>query len=179
MILGDLIQWEGKLWLVRKVDHSLATAFLEGQARNTAILGTEADSEKVCQVLCNPLRDWPCLTLPPRTGTFLGLSAARRGVMSPLAYLEHWVKMGEFQMGGGVLLNPALGLIYGDRLIAEYSHPRTHRRQAFAVDIPRHFRPIEKKIEGLEAAAAKQIPKVQPKPEGPPTLYDHLRDDDD
>jgi hypothetical protein len=149
MELGDVIDWNGKHWLVRKIEPATATAFLESAEHELDILGVE----ETCPILCNPLRDWPSLILPPRPGRILSV---QRGLTS-IPWLHGWVKMEEFQMGGRLYLSPDLQLRLGHRLTIE----RNDRRN-FSVDIPRDFYSVRVK--------QARVPKVAKQAATPPPV---------
>jgi hypothetical protein len=69
--------------------------------------------------------------------------------------------MGEHTNGGGVVfLNPTLRIAYPERLLG------LSMKASVSIEIPKNFLPVVQKT-----------PPITPK--GPPTLYDHLMDDDD
>lgn len=160
MDLGDLIQWQSKLWLVYKVDSDTATAFIESQNHEREILGLEVD----CPVICNPVHDWPSVTLLPRKGHLVQVQKADSRII-PLAWLQDWVKLDDFQMGGALFLNPELRLEYGDRLII--SQNIYGYETQFPVAIPRNFRSFSQK----------QVERKETEPEGNLNLFDYLRTD--
>jgi len=135
---GDLIQWRGQLWLVRKVDRELVTAVVESADRRTEVLPSDADQTGACEVWCSPPREWPSAALPFCSLTRLGHVWRAR---TELTRLQDWVKLDDFQIGGALYLNPELRLGYGDRLTVVYLGSRD-RRTARSVEIPRHFSPL-------------------------------------
>jgi hypothetical protein len=85
-----------------------------------------------------------------------------------LGHLKDWVRMGVFQIGGALYLNPALGLGFRDRLIVTYQDGGTA-----SVDIPRDFQPLKVKT-------ARLTPQPAPKPKTPPvSLFGRLLADGD
>lgn len=164
MQVGDLITYQGILWLVRKMDDNLATAFLESSAGSTVTVGYEIEHT----VECNPLVSWPYAQLPSKR---LGrLKSVHKGYQT-LVPLVDWVKIDDFQIGGLIYLNPALNLGFGDRLIVCYVNRPDSREVRASVDIPRMFKPMAAKLQ------AKKTAIVEPTPE--PTVYSRLMDDDD
>jgi len=136
--LGVLLEWEQKLWLVYKIDSETATAFVESQDHEREILGFDTD----CTVLCNPILDWPSVTLLPRIGHVIQVRKAD-AKSTLLVWLKDWVKIDNFQMGGALFLNPELRLGYGDRLVLD--HDVYGYKTQFPVDLPRDFLSFEQK----------------------------------
>jgi len=160
---GDLIQRQSKLWLVHKIDPATDTAFIESQDREKQILGVEAD----CPIPCNPLRDWPAITTPPRKGRLLEVHRPSSGGVVILKWLLDWAKIDEFQIGGTLYLNPELRLGFGDQLILRYQV--FTREVNFPIKVPRDFQPMSQK----------RIVRERPPPERTSAnLYDHLLEDE-
>lgn len=138
MEAGDLIQWRGQVWLVRKVDRELATAVVE-TARNMEVIASDADSTGVCQVWCTPPRQWPSVSLPlrPRPSRLVQVLQTGRA----LERFTEWVRLDAFQNGGALYLNPILNLHYGDRLTAIFAEP-SGSFVALPLQIPRNFSPL-------------------------------------
>ena len=159
MIVGDLLDWHDKRWLVRKIDPQTQTAYLESQDLETAYCFAE---EKI-RVICNPVLEWPVVTIPHKLqGRLLKVERASFPQNVPLVRFVDWVKMDELQIGGSLFLSPALKLGYRDRLVAVYEKGR------LPIEIPRLYSPVAAKLPAPVAA-----------PHGPPTLFDHLLDDDE
>ncbi len=167
---GDLLEWRGARWLVRRIDGQTRTAFLVSATGDDEVLGAD-EGPPTCQVICNPAKTWPFVTLPSRKTRLIGVS--RLGIQDhsslrrdhrevPLTRLTDWVKADDLQQGGALFLNPALRLVYRDRLIALYEDRR------LPIEIPRDFRPV-----------AQKIPIRKAQSERPKSLYDHVMDDDD
>jgi hypothetical protein len=157
---GDIIQFRAQLWLVRKIDQDTQTAFIfSQQGAETGVLGTEDD----CTVICNPTKSWPFASIPAKfRGPLVSLArpSFRKGD-TQLKHLIDWAIMGEHTNGGGVVfLNPTLRIAYPERLLG------LSMKASVSIEIPKNFLPVVQKT-----------PPITPK--GPPTLYDHLMDDDD
>jgi len=167
---GDLLRWQSKVWLVRKIDPATQTAFVESQDHEQQILGTESD----CPIVCNPTLDWPAVTLPSRKGTLDALLMPTPSGPVPLRWLLDWVKIDEFQMGGSLYLNPVFSLRYGDRLVLRLSRPGRTRLVEFPIDIPRDFQPLNDKQKVIKAREDAKAAKAATKP----NLYDHLMGDE-
>lgn len=169
MDIGDLLEGNGSVWLVRKVDPDLKTGFLESPDGQLQVLGFEELETAGFKRWCNPTLDWPAAPLPQRRGRITTVQRASVRNPDPLGRLRDWVKLDDFQMGGVLYLNPALGLVYRDRLIVTYSVGGSKPDVRLPVEIPRDF--VSRK-----AKVARQPPPAKPK--GPPTLFDHLLDDE-
>lgn len=164
MNIGDLIEWDGKLWVVRKIDTSVATAFLESSTGETAVVGS---AFKGAIAVGSPPMDWPAAQLVTKR---LGRLVEVRSPSRTLAKLAEWLKVDEFQIGGALYLNPSLNLGYRDRLIAVYRLP-DGRTQTFPIEIPRNFVAAKVKEE-RRAAASVPPPREQ-------TLFEKLLEDDE
>lgn len=172
MEVGDLIQWQDKIWLVRKIDEAVATSFLEDSEGNRAVLDQDGDNTGLCQVLCNPVRDWPSAPLPFTRRTRLIDVYRGRG---RLLKLQDWMKLDEFQIGGSLLLNPALALGFGDRLVAVYAFFGSDRITSYPITIPRNFASLNTKTQAqhLQQVSAPPVPVV------PPNMFDLITGEDD
>jgi hypothetical protein len=142
---GDLVRWKDQVWLVRKVEHGLATAIVESADRSTAVLPSDADKTGECLVWQRPALDWPSAPLPFRGTRLVGV----RRVQTDLVRLVDWVKLDDFQIGGALYLNPMLDLQYGERLIVIYCGLRAREVQ-LPVEIPRNFLPLPRKQAALQ-----------------------------
>ena len=154
MEVGDLVRKDGRLCLVALAGPQ--SVLLVSQDDDQLHL----DADTKVEVVCNPLKEWPYLTLPVRKGV---LKSIRFGTQE-LEKWHHWVKMDAWQMGGSLYLNPSLNLGYRDRLTLVGRNDR-----AFHVDVPRNFVPIGQQL------ATKRPEIIPPKD---PNLFDHLMDDD-
>lgn len=167
MNIGDLIEWDGKAWVVRKIDTALATAFLESSTGDTAVVSTDF---KGAGSLGSPPQDWPAAQLPSkRLGRLVSVSTPTR----VLGKLTEWLKLDEFQIGGCLYLNPSLNLGYRDRLVAAYRNP-TGKLVSVPIEIPRNFVSATVKEEQARKAA---LPL--PSPPREPTIYDRILEDSD
>jgi len=167
MDVGDLLEGQGKFWLVRKVEPALRTAFVEDQA--THVQQLSFDTLEGFTRLCNPTLDWPTATLPQvRHGRLVTVIRADLADPQLLARFKDWVRMDEFQIGGALYLNPELRLGFRDRLLVTYQDGT-----CASVDIPRDFHPLKEKAARLTPTAP-----VAPKPP-PVSLLDRLLDEGD
>jgi hypothetical protein len=173
MDVGDLVRWQDKLWIVRKIDEAVATSFLESEDGATDVMDQDGDIAGLCQVVCNPVRDWPSAPLPSkRSARLTGVSFSGR----PLVRFRDWVKLDEFQIGGVLLLNPELRFGYRDRLTVTYEMSGSGRTSGFPVEIPRNFASLGIKQRRHERQQALNAPPPPPKP---PTVFDLLREEKD
>lgn len=167
MDVGDLLERHGKFWVVRKVEPALRTAFVEDQ--DTLMHHVDQDSMSNLTRLCNPTLDWPTATLPQvRHGRLVTVIRADLADPQLLIRFKDWVRSDEFQIGGALYLNPALGLGFRDRLIATYADG-----VCVSVDIPKNF-------QSLKAKAARLTPPAPVAPKPPPvSLLDRLLEEGD
>ena len=168
MHIGDLLEGHGAIWLVRKVDSSLKTGFLESPDGKLQVVGFEEIETSGFKHLCNAAQDWPSASLPQRRGRIVSVQRASARNSAPLGRFRDWVKLDDFQIGGSIYLNPELRLVYRDRLIVAYSAGGSKPDVRLPVEIPRDF-------VSLKAKAARQ---PAPVPKGPSTLFDHLLEDE-
>lgn len=172
MDVGDFFHWQGRTWLVRRVDEGSVTAYAEDADGVSLVADLHQESNPDIRVICNPLRDWPSVMLPVKSRARLA------GVLNgstPLVRFQDWVKIDEFQMGGLLFLNPALNLGFRDRLVAVYSLAGNSRTLRVPVDLPRDFSSLEQKMVRFNA----QPPPPPPQPPARPTIYDAVLSDDD
>ena len=166
MDVGDLLEWEGEFWVVRKVEPDLRTVMVEDQ--DAACQWLDFDALTKFTRLCNPARDWPAVTLPSgRHGRLWAVMRADLADPHLLARFRDWFRFDEFQMGGALYLNPALGLGFRDRLTVTYADG-----VCASVDIPRVFKPTRQTLITAPAPLA-------PKPPPVPLLIRLLLEDDD
>lgn len=168
---GDLIQWHGQVWLVRKVDRELVTAVVESTDRRTEVLPSDADTTGACGIWCSPAREWPSAPLPLCSFTRLG--HVWRST-TELTRLLDWVKLDDFQIGGALYLHPDLQLGYGDRLTVTYLGSR-NRRTHRSVEIPRNFRSLADKTAAAAALVREPAPVL---PKVTPTFFKLLKGDE-
>ncbi len=169
MRLGDLIEYAGRRWIVRRHERGTRTAILHDGDRTTDTVPDDLNTTKPnqCQVVANPPDDWPFVTLTqrPKFGRLLRVSrpTGSGGGVADLVLLQDWVVADPTQPGGAVFFNPALHLSLGDQLLAVYERGRAR------IQIPREFLSTSEKM--TRAAA--------PPPEPPRiSVYDRLRRND-
>lgn len=165
---GDLVDFQGRTWLVQMYDpRRLRIAQL--LAADGAALEVACDLDKTdptFQVLSNPSADWPFVTAPekPRWGKVLQVSRIVNGKLVPLTPVTDWVLAEPLRFGGALFLNPSLGLKHGDILQVQYE------KGAANVGVSPTFGTIERR------KALAVAPKVK---RGPATSYDRLLSDDE
>jgi hypothetical protein len=168
MEVGDLVRWKSLLWFVHKIDATTGTAILESEQHTTESLGAvDGEAEALgAEILCNPTRDWPFVTLTNRPGRLVSVHNGSQ----PLAWLVDWVKVDPFQMGGALFVNSTLGLGFRDRLTLTNNGGRS-----FPVNIPRGFLSSSQRRPSRgpqQSTTAQPAPKIG-------NLYSHLLTDDD
>ena len=170
MNIGDLLRWNDKLWVVKKIDSDLATGFLESQDGERAM----TEGEPTAELVAHPPREWPALQLPLKKGRLVDISYHGR----PLQRFADWLKLDDLQVGGALYLNPTLGLGFGDRLTATYQH-LGGRLERVPVAVPRHFRPMAVKLQELaeKAESTVSMTPLTPTPREP-SFLDFLKDDE-
>lgn len=177
MIVGDVIELDGVLGVVRRLDRQVGLAIVQNGDLTTREV--EDDLERFeperCRVLHNPSQEWPFIKIPDnrRLGTFIGIDLAGRG---PLALFREWLPT-EFGKTGCVFMSPALKLGVGHVLIARFDKGATR------VNVPRMLAPVSAhmaKAEALRAGAAARA-EARKRVEDLPAAYRNLRrvNDDD
>lgn len=148
MIIGDVIELDGTLGVVRRLDKQARIAIV--QRGDLSIIEVEDDLERFeperCKVLHNPARDWAFLKVPDnrRLGLFVGLDQAGVG---PLTLFRDWLPT-EFGKTGCIFMSPALRLGVGDILIVRFDKGATR------VNVPRTLAPVGVHAAKAEAARA-------------------------
>jgi hypothetical protein len=172
MDLGDLIDMQGKVWLVVRLDEAgnayVATA--EGTTRRVSDTLNTTDPDN-CKVRCNPYRDWPHVLLPVRTpgtrnpGRVTGVALPNRvGDLFWLRQFQSWVVGEPLRAGGALLLRPSLRLVHPQRVVVKFEKGQT------SVVIPKRFTTIARKGTDAQFSRVKREPKHL-------TAYDHLLGD--
>lgn len=165
MIIGDLIAYDNKTWIVRKID-SLGAALIEATDGAFATVGEEFQG---CQIIAKPLTEWPSILCPIRVSRLVEIRSPSR----TLVRLEEWLKLDEFQMGGALYFNPSLGLRYRDRLVGVFQSA-SGKAYTVPLNIPIDFLSLASRQAKLEAARVVKTVKT-----GPKTLFDFMLEDDD
>lgn len=174
MRFGDIVEWQGQRWLVRGLDRDMRTAALTNHIGAQSVPDDlDRVQPEACQVICNPPKEWPVVSMTPRLkyGRLLSIDRLGPGLVmtTVLAHLYEWMVPDPGQIGGGVFFNPSLGLRFGDQLLATYERGKSR------IEIPRTFlSPVQKIARAAIPAPPKRI-----------SVYDRLRtnpyaaDDDD
>jgi hypothetical protein len=168
MKLGDLVEHEGKRWVVLSYDRVLRLNLLLDQA---GIRKEVPDEAPDATVIANPTLEWPTLTaaIKPGAGPFVklavpGLPGNQERVLTPWV---DWVQSNPGRDGGSLFVNPAARLNPGMVLIA------THRNGALVrVSVPRNYGTVAQR----RARAAIQNP---PPPTEPVNRFNRILDDED
>jgi hypothetical protein len=173
--LGDLIDWTGRRWIVRRHERPTRTAILHDGERTTEIVPDDLDTTKPdeCQVVCNPSDDWPFVAIAqrPKLGRLVRIARPQgaSGETIDLVLFRDWVVADPTQPGGALFFSPMLNLRLGDTLLAVYEKGRAR------IQIPREFLSTAEKM-ARAAAPPPEAPRI--------SVYDRLRrnefaDDDD
>lgn len=162
MEIGDLITYQDRPWFVRKaVTHSFLVVDAQGQM--ASLVGDDPE----VTVLCSPVVDWPYVTA--RAPGILSITRSYlRKRSDTLERLVDFVQPEPTQQPGSVFFNPALGLAFGDVLVAHLSD-QTGGGTA-RITIPRKFGTATQK-------KARKVKKAPPPPK-PPAAYSRLLDND-
>ncbi len=165
MQLGDLIDWGGRRWIVRRLERQTRTAIIHDGDRSSDTIPDNLDKTKPeeCQVVANPPDDWPFVTLVqrPKFGRLKGIGRPHgQGEMTDLVCFQDWVMADPAQPGGAVFLNPLLNLQLGDLLLAIYERGRAR------IPITREFLSTSEK-KARAAAPPPEAPRI--------SIYDRLR----
>lgn len=162
MIVGDLVEHEGRRWMVLRYDPAIRIGYLLSSE------GTRKEApEEDCRVVVNPVKSWPTLAAPTKSGAgpFVklmvpGLPGRQDFVLEP--WID-WIQSDPAREGGSLFVSPESRLLPGVVLIA------THRNGALVrLKVPRTFGTVEQK-----QAAATRVP-----PE-PANRFSHILDDDE
>jgi len=131
--------------------------------------GTQKEApEEDCRVLVNPVKSWPTLAAPTKSGAgpFVklmvpGLPGRQDLVLEPWV---DWIQSDPAREGGSLFVSPEARLLPGVVLIA------THRNGALVrLKVSRTFGTVEQK----QRAAAPRVPAE------PANRFSHILDDDD
>ena len=167
---GDLVDFQGRTWLVQMCDpRRLRIAQLLAADGTPLEVAHDIDkTDATFRVLANPSADWPFVTTPekPRWGKVKQICRITGSQLVPLTPVADWVLAEPLRCGGALFLNPALGLKPGDILQVQYDKPG----QAVNVNLSPTFGTIERR------KAQAVTPKVK---RGPATSYDRLLSDDE
>jgi hypothetical protein len=183
--LGDLIDFNGKRWLVRKLERLTRSAIVIDVAGGLDSIENNLDETDptACVVVGNPVQNWPYVAVPGsrRLGKLQEIrrpSLQLQAGFTVLAPFEDWLVSDALQIGGAIFFNPALNLRYGDVLVGVYQNGTTR------IAIPKQYMSVTQRIaENEAAAAAREAPETPELPELPPelrpprTVYDHLADE--
>ena len=163
MRLGDLVEWGGQRWIVRRVERDTRICILH-DGKNVETIPDDLDKLKpgICQVIANPPNDWPnvSLTSRPKFGRIVNVQQPTLGGTHNLEPLHDWMVADPLQPGGAIFFNPILRLKYGDQLLAIYERGRAR------IEIPREFLSTAQRI------AKAQAPEPEPRKI---SVYDRLR----
>jgi hypothetical protein len=160
---GDLVQHEGRAWLVRRSrENELSVTLQDAQGRNLEVT-SDLDQTGVCQVVANPAAEWPFVVVRDNVKGKFMVRVSRTVGMSvvPLTMYVDWVPSDPARPGGPVFLNPALGVRPAETLLISWQNG-----SSTSLHIPVHFGTVGQRI---ERAARKKPPEV--------TVYDRLLDD--
>jgi hypothetical protein len=168
MRLGDLIDWAGRRWVVRRIERSTRTAILHDGERTSETVPDDLDKVKPedCRVVCNPPDDWPfvAITQRPKLGRVVRIAKPQgaNGETSDLVAFQDWVVADPAQPGGAIFFNPTLNLRLGDMLVAIYERGRAR------IQIPRDFLSTSEKV--ARSTVSSEAPRL--------SVYDRLRRND-
>jgi len=164
MRLGDLIEWGGQRWIVRRIERQTRTAIICNSGRFSETIPDDLDKTNAsqCLVVANPPDDWPFVTVTqrPRSGSLLRVEKPSvDGVSQILVRYHDWVVADPTQSGGAIFLNPSLRLQQGETLLV------TYERGSMRSVIPREF------LSTAEKTARNNVVVERPKL----SIYDHIR----
>ena len=174
MIVGDLVAYDGKRWLVSKVDRPLKVALLsilsdDSGQKSEVPLEWENPPESKLSVIANPTETWPFITVVGKkwAGPLLQIEQPRpRRHIRILHRGTDWVPVDPSQEGGVIFFDPALKLKIGDFLVG------THRSGAIIrMTVPPTFGTVLARV-----ARSAQVKKVE---EGPKSSFNRILDEDD
>ena len=164
MRLGDLIEWSGQRWIVRRIERPTRTALIYNGGRFSETIPDDLDKKDdgKCRVVANPPDEWPFVTVTqrPRAGRLLRVERPSiNGERQVLVAYHDWVVADPTQPGGAIFLNPSLQLRQGETLLVAYETGSTRSV------IPRNFQST------VEKAAKGNVVEDAPKM----SIYDHIR----
>ena len=167
MKLGDLVEFEGQRWVVRRVDTVQATLLdAKGQTRDVA---HDLDLTGGCKVLANPATEWPCLTVRdnPKGMFLVGLarpkwvSSTRPSGHTALQQYVDWVPSDPARAGGTLFINPELHVQPAEVLLVQWKKGATT-----PLKVPVHFGTVSQRVARAERKKPAEV-----------TVYDRLLDD--
>jgi hypothetical protein len=161
---GDLVEYQGKRWVVQKYDpRRTRTATLANCSENSGVsfeVPHDLDRDpKELRVVSNPMTEWPFFVPPekPRFGELLEVSLIKGMEGQPLQPYYDWVLIGH-----SVFFRPDLNPRLGDVFFCTYA--KGSQRVL-----------VNKSVGTMKQRTTKKVRvKKQPK-----TAYDHLLADDD
>jgi len=169
MRVGDLVEHEGRRWVVLSYDRVLRLNMLLDQA---GVRKEVPDESPDAQVIANPTLEWPTLTAAIKSGAgpFVKLVVpGLPGGSTPERVLVpwvDWVQSDPGRDGGSLFINPTARLNPGMTLIA------THRNGALVrVSVPRNYGTVAQRRARVEAQA--------PPPPEIVTRFNRILDDDE
>lgn len=160
MKLGDLVEFEGQAWIVRRVDDrsTLRASLLaaNGQVRDVA---HDLDLTGGCKVVANPATEWHCLTVKDNPKGIFLVGLTRGGaVLRP--YVD-WLLSDPARAGGTIFVNPAAGVKPADVLLVHWK-----KGAITPLKVPVHF-----------GTVGQRIARVERRKPAETTVYDRLLDD--
>jgi hypothetical protein len=168
MKVGDLLEYETRRWLVRKVEKRQHVAVIEGESGVRTIPDDfESQKDSGCTYIANPVSDWPTIAVPIRRGSGPILSFEQPRLNRRTLVFHRWidwVPADPGQEGGSVFFNPDLHLKIGDFLLAKHKSGAVNR-----VTVPVAFGTVNQR-------KARLAPKTRT---DSPTVYDRLLDEDE
>jgi hypothetical protein len=168
MRLGDVVEWGGHRWIVRRIERHTRTAILNSGELTNETVPDDLDKTKptLCQVISNPPQDWPfvAITQRPKFGRLLRITRpSLAGTTAELVAFHDWVVADPIQPGGAIFLNPSLNLRHGDQLLAVYERGNAR------IQIPREFLSTSQRV-ARATAPEEEAPRI--------SVYDRLRRND-
>jgi len=166
MKLGDLVQYKGTHWIVRRHDPKRTRmATLVAASGQSEEVAHDSDAKGQVVVIANPSTEWPFIVLKERPKFGKLVEIIRFRGMTVTAHLQlnvDWVPSDPLRSGGAVFFSPTLGLLVGETLSALHEHGRA------SFTVPANFTTVRARVE-----------KATPKPREPKSAYDHLLDEDE
>ena len=150
---GDLVRYLERHWIVSQYDSKRSrTAVLLASDGTQEEIPHDLDASGGVIVIANPGEDWPFIVLPRKNGYTLS-SLTRNGVV--LEPFLVWCVSDPTRSGGPVFIAPAVGLRYGETLLAHYMGISHKATAVVRVDVPRDFGTVKQRRARVEAAKAK------------------------